>query len=43
MMVPFALTVDGQLPSAYIELKTALAVDSVAKLVPTTVIRPVPM
>lgn len=40
---PWALVVDGQVPSAYSALKTALAVDRLAKDVPTTVIRPVPM
>jgi len=34
---------DGQVPSLYIALKTAVAVVSVEKLVPTTVIKPVPM
>lgn len=34
---------EGQVPSAYNALNTALAVDRLANEVPTTVINPVPM
>ena len=41
--VPSALLIEGHVPSAYKALKTAEAVDKLAKDVPTTVMSPVPM
>jgi hypothetical protein len=43
VVVPSAFWMEGHVPSAYNALKTAEAVERLAKDVPTTVINPVPI